>query len=278
MQTISYDPTIEQHPEFSPETPAVEEGDAVILLGYSGVRTVHSDSPGPLTMESEILGQERFLSESFMEQNDRPWVNTGYIVKELRGEKVRVQHGLNGSEEWIPKGRIHDVDPERTKAFEEKRQRQRASAERIRTRVLETDMDELMGVIQQHARKVCSDVWYDTIDPDEADWFWNKRLRSSAGMCYSNSRSSPKGIGGPAIGLAPNYYYLYGTDAILEVARHELIHLWQVLHPDGGKIGHGPKFHQWVDDMKTHRHCKHWSRATVSVDGDDVIVDGRVVA
>lgn len=65
----------------------------------------------------------------------------------------------------------------------------------------------------------------------------------------------------PAIGLAPGYYYQHGIDEMLAVVRHGLIHAWEYFHPDchtGGS--HGPKFKQWIDDMDTHRHCKHWSK------------------
>lgn len=39
-----------------------------------------------------------------------------------------------------------------------------------------------------------------------------------------------------------------GTYGALETVRHELIHAWQFLHPNG-ETGHGPTFKQWLDDM-----------------------------
>lgn len=276
METISYDPPIEEHPDYVPETPDIEVDDVVDVLAYSGARTIRSNGGGAAA-DREVLGQEKFLSDGYVEANDSPYVQQ-FTVKAVRGEKVKVQYTSLGEPHWIPRDMIVDVNHRATAEYLRKRRRRAQRAKRIRERVTQTDLDQLMDVVKRHARKVCSDVWNDTIDPDRADWFWNKRLRSSAGMCYTNSYSSPKGVGGPAIGLAPNYYYLHGTDELLAVVRHELIHLWQVLHPDGGTIGHGPKFRQWIDDLDTHRHCNHWSGATVRVDGDDVIVDGKVKA
>jgi hypothetical protein len=149
----------------------------------------------------------------------------------------------------------------RQKNGEEKKQSQRS--ETYQRRKEETDLDVLMeGVVLPHARKVCAEVWPGgTVDPDEdIDWFWNPQLSWAAGKCYYG-RGVPKtyASGDLAIGLAPAYYYQHGTDELLRTVRHELVHAWGYLHPDG-ETGHGPKFKQWVDDLDTDRYCKHWQK------------------
>lgn len=135
-------------------------------------------------------------------------------------------------------------------------------SDEARQRKENTDMDELMEeTIIPHARKVANDVWPGgTVDVDEIDWFWNPQLRRSAGRCYAGT-AVPKSYADShlAVGLAPEYYYKHGIEALLKVVRHELIHCWEYNHPDcTGGMGHGPKFKQWIDDLDTHRHCKFW--------------------
>jgi hypothetical protein len=131
----------------------------------------------------------------------------------------------------------------------------------------QADMDALLDLVIEHARRVCADVWPGgTVDPDDIHWFWNTRYTSCAGRCYF--RNNPD-YGGQnvAIGLAPDYYYQFGLEGLLEVARHELIHAWQDLHPDGfDRGGHGTDFKQWVDDLDTHRYCEHWDKQTYAAD------------
>jgi len=129
----------------------------------------------------------------------------------------------------------------------------------------QADMDAILDLVIEHARRECAEVWPGgTVDPDEIHWFWNTRLSSSAGMAYS--RIGRQHGDRPAIGLAPDYYYQFGLEAVLRTARHELIHQWQFEHPDGGISGHGPKFRQWIDDLDTTRHCQTWDKQTYAAD------------
>jgi hypothetical protein len=154
---------------------------------------------------------------------------------------------------WLDTDWVTDIDEERRRSVE----RREAAVEKRKAR----DLDEVMAVCKAHARTKCDEVWPGgTVDPDDITWFWNTRLRRSAGMAYHNSAVPNHVDGDLAIGLAPDYYYQHGIEELLEVVRHELIHIHQYEHPDGGRGGHGPKFRQWLDDMDTHRHCKHWSK------------------
>ena len=130
----------------------------------------------------------------------------------------------------------------------------------------QADMDAILDLVIEHARDRCAEVWPGgTVDPDDIYWFWNTRLSSSAGMAYA--RKGRQHGDRPAIGLAPDYYYQFGLDAVLRTARHELIHQWQYEHPDGfDSGGHGTDFKQWVDDLDTTRHCEHWSKQTYAAD------------
>lgn len=116
-----------------------------------------------------------------------------------------------------------------------------------------TDRDSILLLTQVHAEEVCSQVWGSTIDLQEIDWSWNNRFQSTAGRYTPRSYRD-----GPKIEVAWGYYDRHGLLDYLQVVRHELIHAWQDYHPDGGRLGHGPKFKQWIEDLQTHRHCKHW--------------------
>jgi hypothetical protein len=126
----------------------------------------------------------------------------------------------------------------------------------------ETDIDVLLhDVVIPHARTKANDVWPGgTVDVDEINWFWNPQLSNAAGMAYHGSAVPQRYVDGRlAIGLAKEYYYKHGVEDLLEVVRHELIHIWQYEHPDAPNgHGHGPGFKQWMNDMDTHRHCNHW--------------------
>jgi len=115
------------------------------------------------------------------------------------------------------------------------------------------DREAVLQATQVHAREVCSSIWSHTVDPDQITWVWNNRFRSAAGRYTPRTRRD-----GPRIELAWGYYSLHGWLEYLKVVRHELIHAWQDFHPDGGGLGHGPKFKQWIEDLNTHRHCKCW--------------------
>jgi len=127
----------------------------------------------------------------------------------------------------------------------------------------ETDLNTLMEeIVIPHARKWANEVWPGgTVDVDNISWFWNHHLSHCAGKAYWWG-AEPDGhydVSSPAVGLAPGYFYKHGLDEMLAVVRHELIHVWQKEHEMGkSKGGHGPDFKQWLDDMDTHRHCKHW--------------------
>lgn len=140
------------------------------------------------------------------------------------------------------------------------RKAQRTNNQAIAERDATTDLDVVMDDVVEHARKTVQDVWPGgTVNVDEVTFFWNTRLQRSAGKAYSGSKVPQSVDGRLAIGLAPGYFYTHGRKDLLEVVRHELIHIWQYEHPDG-KSGHGPTFRQWLDDLNTHRHCKTWSR------------------
>lgn len=132
-------------------------------------------------------------------------------------------------------------------------------------RKTETDLDTLMEeIIIPHAQKWANEVWPGgTVDVDKISWFWNHHLSHCAGKAYWWG-AEPDGhyeVSSPAVGLAPGYYYQHGLDEMLAVVRHELIHVWQKEHGMGkSNGGHGSDFKQWIDDMDTHRHCKHWSK------------------
>lgn len=263
MQIISYDPPIEEHPAYAP-TPEFEVGDVVETPYYSGSRLVR-DSNG------EVIGSEKFLNEDFQDGGDgegvsdsstTPLVQNNFIVREIDGVRVQVQFGLNGSTRWIPRDMVVGVDNEKKAEFQERAEARRKAKERRKEREgqdLEFIMEE---IIKPHARKVVSEVWPGgTVDVDEISWFWNHHLRSCAGRAYYRGAepSERYDVSSPAIGLSPHYYHTHGIDEMLEVVRHELIHVWQFKHPEA-KSGHGPKFKQWLDDMDTERYCKHYSR------------------
>lgn len=134
-------------------------------------------------------------------------------------------------------------------------------SEAYQRRKADTDLDTLMEeVVIPHARQKVNEVWPGgTVDVDDITWFWNNRLSTHAGMAY-RGRAVPNSVDGQlAIGLAPAYYYKHGTDDLLELVRHELIHIWCYEHPDcDSGEGHGPKFKQWLDDMDTSMHGKWW--------------------
>lgn len=126
----------------------------------------------------------------------------------------------------------------------------------------ETDMDTLLNdVVIPHARQTATNVWPGgTVDVDEIKFFWNNHLTTCAGRAYRGAaipRTYVEDEYRLAIALAPEYYYQHGVDELLEVVRHELIHIWQYEH-EMGTGGHGKDFKQWLDDANTHRHCKHW--------------------
>lgn len=255
--TISYDPPLEQHPNYTPETPELEVGQAVEVLAYSGVRVIRDD-------DGDVVGNERYLSEKALENNDGPLINNNFIVREIDGFKVKVQFGLSGSEQWIPRDRIVGVDPEKTAEFEERLEARKRQQE-LREKRENQDLDVLMEeIIIPHARKKANEVWPGgTVDVDEISWFWNHHLRSCAGRAYWRGAEPSKryDVSSPAIGLSPHYYYNHGIDEMLEVVRHELIHIWQYRHENGfSRGGHGKDFKQWLDDMDTERYCKHYSR------------------
>lgn len=134
--------------------------------------------------------------------------------------------------------------------------------EKAQRRKDETDMDTLLEeVVIPHARDRAEDVWPGgTVDVDEICWFWNPQLSNSAGMAYRDSACPRRYVPDDyrlAIGLAKEYFYRHGVDELLEVVRHELIHIWQYEH-EMGSGGHGSDFRQWMDDLDTHRHCNHW--------------------
>lgn len=254
MNVLKYDPALEAHPAYNPDRPDVTEGDIIRILAYRGMRSIRFDG-----------GIERYLTDSQLSSTDEDkLVDTGYLVHEVKPFKIRVGKGLSdGGTGWIPEQRVVDIDAERKEELlEMKRQQEEYRA--LVSKRKETDMDLLMEeVVIPHARRVCEDVWPGgTVDVDEIEWFWNPQLTNSAGMAYYGS-AVPETLAGDAeyaIGLAPAYYYQHGVDELLEVVRHELIHQWQFQHPDGGRGIHGPKFKQWVDDLNTSRHCKHWSK------------------
>jgi len=132
----------------------------------------------------------------------------------------------------------------------------------VKQRREETDMDTLLNdVVIPHARQTANDVWPGgTVDVDEIKFFWNNHLTTCAGRAYHGTaipRTYVEDDYRLAIALAPEYYYQHGVDELLEVVRHELIHIWQYEH-EMGCGGHGKDFKQWLGDADTHRHCKHW--------------------
>lgn len=248
---ISYDPPIEDHPEYTPETPDFDVGDVVDVLAYNGLRVIRND-------DGTVIGHEDTFK--VFDSMESPYL-TYFIVTEMNGVKVKGKFHATGDEKWIPRDMVVGLNPEK-KAELLEQQKKREERRRVIERRKETDMDALMeDVIKPHARKIISDVWNDTIDADEITWFWNPYLRTCAGRMYAGA-SVPKCANNTgrrlAVGLAEDYYYTHGIDEILRTVRHELIHVWQHAHPAGGKIGHGPKFKQWLDDVDTDRYCKHW--------------------
>lgn len=262
LPTVGYEPAIEQHPAYTPDTPDFEVGDVVKLLAYSGVKTKWDGGEYDPHGENERIGQVRFLSDDRIENVDDPeteLVTNTHIVVEDDGFKVKVKMGMNGTPRWIPRDLIVGVDPEKKAEYEERQRARERREQRIETR-RNTDLEMVMGeVIKPHARKMVSEAWPGgTVSVDDIAWFWNTRLRSAAGKAYWGTAVPEMADGGRlAIGLAPEYYYEHGIDELLAVVRHELIHIWQYEHPEGDG-GHGPTFHQWTEDLDTHRHCKHW--------------------
>ncbi|RLM68566.1 SprT-like domain-containing protein [Halorubrum sp. Atlit-26R] len=119
-----------------------------------------------------------------------------------------------------------------------------------------TDMDALLeNEVIPHARDRVADVWPGgTVDVDEIAFFWNPQLTTHWGMAYPEGSVPRRYVDEQyrlAIGFQPAHYYRAGLESLKETCRHELIHIWQYEHPDGGTGGHGPKFKQWVDDMGT---------------------------
>lgn len=188
------------------------------------------------------------------------------IVIKTEEELEAFKAELSYKAKWKVQQRIEDEIEEQLSEDEEDDSVEDVP-EDVRRRMEETDMDALMeDIVIPHARQWVDEVWPGgSVDVDAIDWFWNPYLSNAAGMAYYGS-AVPETMadGRYAIGLAPAYYYQHGLDALLEIVRHELIHQWQYQHPDGGNGGHSRKFKQWVDDMDTHRHCKHWSKPDYS--------------
>jgi len=197
-------------------------------------------------------------------RGDRDLIHTLNVVHEENGHFARLSTGgltMTGSSRWIPKSRIIAVDPENTRRLHNRLRKKKNRQQTIKQRKEETDLDTLMDeVVKPHARQKVDEVWPGgTVDVDEISWFWNTRLRKCAGKAYHGT-AVPQMVGDAqlAIGLAPEYYYKHGIKEMLKVVRHELVHIWQYNHPDSNGGGHGSDFKQWLDDMDTHRHCKHW--------------------
>lgn len=256
MTIVKYDPPIEEHPSYTPETPDFEEGQVVDVLSYSGVRVVYDD-------DDNRVGTAKYLSERAREKNDPPYTGTHYVVED-DGFRVKVKFTPKADPRWIPRDMIVGVNLRKTAEWERRERDRKRWRARVEERK-ETDLDTLMEeVVIPHARRKASEVWPGgTVDVDEISWFWNKHLTNCAGKAYWGTAVPDKryDISSPAIALAPAYYYQHGIDELLETVRHELIHVWQYRHENGfTRGGHGQDFKQWMDDMDTHRHCKHWSK------------------
>lgn len=182
------------------------------------------------------------------------------VVIKTEEELESLRQELEWKAKWRVQRRIEDEIDAQLNG--EDTEEEESHSEAYLMRKEETDMDVLMEeIVKPHARKKVSEVWNDTIDFEKITWFWNPFLTSSTGMAYWGSAVPDYANNeGPriAIGLADGYYYQHGVDELLAVVRHELIHIWQAEHPAGDRIGHGPKFKQWLDDMDTHRYCNHW--------------------
>ena len=248
-QVIAYDPPIEQHPAYTEDRPTdISEGDAINILAYNGMQVIDHDDGTWMERLSDDYEGELIASR---------------YVSEVDGFKLEVKAFPSASlGEWIPKTRVHSRCYRKQAKWEKLRRDRRRRARRIERRKEETNMDILLDdVVIPHARKKVGEVWPGgSVDVDRIEFFWNTRLRSSAGKAYYAS-GVPKRIDARyAIGLAPAYYYQHGIEGLLKTVRHELIHQWQYQHPDGGRGGHGPKFKQWVSDLDTTRYCKNWSK------------------
>lgn len=244
--TLRYNPPVTDHPGQGP-TPNFSEGDVVKIIRYNGTKSIRKNG--------EYIGSEKYLTD---DADD--YTTTSYIVKEIDGYRVKVQFGLTDTIKWIPRDMVVGVDEQRKEELERRKEKRERQARLIEKRK-EQDLGFVMDtVIKPHARKVVNDVWPGgTVDVDEISWFWNNQLYRCAARAYKGS-AVPESMadGNLAIGLSPDYYYKHGITEILEIVRHELIHIWQFEHPDCQKSGHGPKFKQWLDDINACRHCKHF--------------------
>lgn len=194
--------------------------------------------PVMLRQKSQIVIKTEEELEGFRSELD--YKAKWRVRKRIENE---IEKQLNGED---------DEEPERSEAHQRRKE--------------ETDLDVLMEeIIIPHARKKAKEVWPGgTVDVDEITWFWSNRYSWAAGYAYHGA-AIPQDVNVEgkrlAIGLSPHYYYQHGLDSLLGIVRHELIHIWQYEHPDAPKgHGHGRGFKQWLDDMDTHRHCKHYSK------------------
>jgi hypothetical protein len=244
-----YEPPLKDHPCYKSVSLDLKVGDRIETLKYNGHGTVYDD-------DNNNIGDKKCNANGTI---------TYYTVRRVEDDRVLAQWCNRDTLNWLPREQIVGVSVyEKAKAEYKEYKRQRAAAKKEAkvSKRKETDMDTLMEeVVIPHARKWANEVWPGgTVDVDEICWFWNPYLSNAAGYAYWGG-AVPKTMasGRLAIGLAPGYYYQHGIDKLLEIVRHELIHIWQYEHPEGDG-GHGPTFHQWTDDMDTHRHCKHWSK------------------
>ena len=244
---LRYDPPLQDHPCYTDTVVDFAVGDVVELLSYSGVRSIRAD-------DGTFVGSEKVNPNG---------TSAYHVVREIDGYRVKVAWADHDDKlMWVPRDRIVGTSDHQKALFEYRREKERRRRERIARRK-ETDMDTLMeSVVIPHARKVVAEVWPGgTVDVDEIKWFWNPQLSDAAGMAYHGRAVPERYVSGRlAIGLAPDYYYQKGIDELLAIVRHELIHIWQYVHPNGDG-GHGPTFRQWIGDLDTHRHCKTWSKA-----------------
>ncbi|MCL7418947.1 MAG: SprT-like domain-containing protein [Halalkalicoccus sp.] len=84
------------------------------------------------------------------------------------------------------------------------------------------------------------------------DWEASTRMQRSAGVAIYDHECEQT-----TIRLSWDAYESYGWEQFSQVIRHELIHAWQ--YHKYGEANHGSTFCQWVEPLKTDRHCERYA-------------------
>lgn len=104
-----------------------------------------------------------------------------------------------------------------------------------------------------HANEVAAEH-FPELPVEAIDWETSTRMQRSAGVAIYERQSEQI-----TIRLSWDAYKAYGWEQFSRVIRHELIHAWQYHKYD--EADHGSTFRQWIESLKTDRHCEGYAES-----------------